>query len=458
MAFNPLLDEVPDFTTSIARSTSWPDSTRRQKQFGISSHRLYPSIGSMRPSWQGAVRWSSAGAALPETRQVLRARHSVAVRLAKDPPGEAARPNGMVAMRPEMSPRVAEGKPPVTDGVQWTKPSHPHFQGVSPRIPQQAATTQPAQPALQHPQPRPGPGQPQPLQPQLGPGQTGPAGQPAQAKMPRTSCPGPAGYACTPPRPILSSAGSAEAVGHPQAAPWARPPELHMRLFSLEQSMQELRADMERRSTELFQQVDSLAKTVQRLDAQVAGHNERSAETQAAGANSCSLEQLRQVVSLTLVELENLTRRANDAFDRSASSSIKQIQELQQLAGNVALRGLSPSNLAQDVCQPESGILEVVMNKGMNAMSARFVRELHQILDVLQYPVTAPADEMTVVRVLILRGEGAAFCAGYDFKDPSNNKANQPFLQNALSGVIKKLRETLGLELLQFWGQATGDA
>lgn len=110
-----------------------------------------------------------------------------------------------------------------------------------------------------------------------------------------------------------------------------------MRLFSLEQSVQELRADMERKSTELFQQVDSLAKTVQRLE-QVAGQNERS-ETQAAGANTCSCPQLRQVVSLTLVELENLTRRANDAFDRSASSSIKQIQELQQLAGNVALRG-----------------------------------------------------------------------------------------------------------------------
>ena len=29
--FNPLLDEVPDFTTSTARSTSWPDSTCRQK-------------------------------------------------------------------------------------------------------------------------------------------------------------------------------------------------------------------------------------------------------------------------------------------------------------------------------------------------------------------------------------------------------------------------------------------
>ena len=82
------------------------------------------------------------------------------------------------------------------------------------------------------------------------------------------------------------------------------------------------------------------------------------------------------------------------------------------------------------------------MNKGMNAMSARFVRELHQILDVLQYPVKT--EQMSLIRVLILRGEGPAFCAGYDFKDPSNNKANQPFLQNALSGVIKKLRETLG--------------
>lgn len=111
-------------------------------------------------------------------------------------------------------------------------------------------------------------------------------------------------------------------------------------------------------------------------------------------------------------------------------------------AGPTMADGIKPGQYTCfEVCQPESGILEVVMNKGMNAMSARFVRELHQILDVLQYPVTAPAEQMTVVRVLILRGEGAAFCAGYDFKDPSNNKANQPFLQHALSGVIKKLRE-----------------
>lgn len=75
-------------------------------------------------------------------------------------------------------------------------------------------------------------------------------------------------------------------------------------------------------------------------------------------------------------------------------------------------------------------------------MSARFVRELHQILDVLQYPVTR-TEQIKDVRVLILRGEGAAFCAGYDLKDSTMSKANTPFLQNAFSGLIKKLRETL---------------
>lgn len=80
--------------------------------------------------------------------------------------------------------------------------------------------------------------------------------------------------------------------------------------------------------------------------------------------------------------------------------------------------------------------------KAMNAMSARFVRELHQILDVLQYPVTR-TEQIKDVRVLILRGEGAAFCAGYDLKDSTMSKANTPFLQNAFSGLIKKLRETL---------------
>ena len=106
--------------------------------------------------------------------------------------------------------------------------------------------------------------------------------------------------------------------------------------------------------------------------------------------------------------------------------------------------GIPPCPHAKEVCQPEDGILEVVLNrpKAMNAMSARFVRELHQILDVLQYPVTR-TEQIKDVRVLILRGEGAAFCAGYDLKDSTMSKANTPFLQNAFSGLIKKLRETL---------------
>eukprot|EP00913_Durusdinium_trenchii_P025465 g23904.t1 len=45
----------------------------------------------MRPVWPGAVRWSTAGAALnpPDARPVLR-RDSVAVRLAKDTSGTGA--------------------------------------------------------------------------------------------------------------------------------------------------------------------------------------------------------------------------------------------------------------------------------------------------------------------------------------------------------------------------------
>ena len=59
---------------------------------------------------------------------------------------------------------------------------------------------------------------------------------------------------------------------------------------------------------------------------------------------------------------------------------------------------------AEEVRQPEHGILEVVMNKGTSAMSPRFVRELHKIFGCRALPTHQ-------IRVLILRGEGAAFCA-----------------------------------------------
>eukprot|EP00930_Biecheleria_cincta_P032095 TRINITY_DN22261_c0_g1_i1.p1 TRINITY_DN22261_c0_g1~~TRINITY_DN22261_c0_g1_i1.p1 ORF type:complete len:307 (-),score=52.11 TRINITY_DN22261_c0_g1_i1:188-1054(-) len=91
------------------------------------------------------------------------------------------------------------------------------------------------------------------------------------------------------------------------------------------------------------------------------------------------------------------------------------------------------------VSWPLEGVLELVLGrvKEMNAMSLDLIRELHQICDVLQYPQNEPCQ----VRVVILRGEGPGFCAGFDFKDQRLARADQPFLQHAFSSVIRKLRE-----------------
>eukprot|EP00931_Biecheleriopsis_adriatica_P086319 TRINITY_DN61017_c0_g1_i1.p1 TRINITY_DN61017_c0_g1~~TRINITY_DN61017_c0_g1_i1.p1 ORF type:complete len:289 (+),score=55.77 TRINITY_DN61017_c0_g1_i1:29-895(+) len=91
------------------------------------------------------------------------------------------------------------------------------------------------------------------------------------------------------------------------------------------------------------------------------------------------------------------------------------------------------------VSWPSDGVLEVVLNRGnaLNAMSLDLIRELHQVCDVLQYPQSRAVP----VRVMILRGEGSAFCAGYDFKDERLSQADKPFLQHAFSAVIRKLRE-----------------
>lgn len=91
------------------------------------------------------------------------------------------------------------------------------------------------------------------------------------------------------------------------------------------------------------------------------------------------------------------------------------------------------------VSWPCSGVLELALNrnKAMNAMSLDLVRELHQVCDVLQYPQS----QAVPTRVLIIRGEGPSFCAGFDFKDKRLGGADQPFLQHAFSAVIRKLRE-----------------
>ncbi|CAK9033723.1 Ribosomal large subunit pseudouridine synthase D (23S rRNA pseudouridine(1911/1915/1917) synthase) (rRNA pseudouridylate synthase D) (rRNA-uridine isomerase D) [Durusdinium trenchii] len=165
--------------------------------------------------------------------------------------------------------------------------------GVSPRIQQAPA------PTLSHPEPT--------------------------APVPTQMAP-PYPAACRP-RPRLSSTNSAENLG--QNVQWSRPPaDVHSRLLYLEHSFMELRSDMERRSQELSTQVESLAQTLHRLDGQML-HGKTNGEA------ACSCPQLKKIVSLTLLELEKLTRRANDAFDRSACSSIKQIQELQHLTESI---------------------------------------------------------------------------------------------------------------------------
>jgi len=91
------------------------------------------------------------------------------------------------------------------------------------------------------------------------------------------------------------------------------------------------------------------------------------------------------------------------------------------------------------VSWPCNGVLELAFNraKAMNSMSVDLIRELHQVCDVLQYPQS----QAVPTRVLIIRGEGPSFCAGFDFKDERLRKADNPFLQNAFSAVIRKLRE-----------------
>merc|ERR1719221_207427 len=91
---------------------------------------------------------------------------------------------------------------------------------------------------------------------------------------------------------------------------------------------------------------------------------------------------------------------------------------------------------------PLEGVCEVLFTRpeAMNAMSIDFIRDMHQICDVLQYPMASRSQE-AACRVLILRGTGRAFCAGIDLKDKRVGAADGPFLQHAYSALIKKLRD-----------------
>merc|ERR1719188_1721799 len=89
--------------------------------------------------------------------------------------------------------------------------------------------------------------------------------------------------------------------------------------------------------------------------------------------------------------------------------------------------GLSPAGGYRcfSVSQPLEGVVEVVLNRdsAVNAMSSTFIRDMHQICDALQYPRALGS---TAPRILVIRGEGRAFCSGYDMRDPSLSSSDQP--------------------------------
>ncbi|CAJ1418571.1 unnamed protein product [Effrenium voratum] len=105
--------------------------------------------------------------------------------------------------------------------------------------------------------------------------------------------------------------------------------------------------------------------------------------------------------------------------------------------GPCASSGIKDHYTCFKVARPQRGVLEVILDRpeARNAMGVRFVREMHQICDVLQFP------HEEAIRVLIIRGAGPAFCSGFDFKDEGLSRADGPMLQSAFSGMIKKLRE-----------------
>lgn len=107
------------------------------------------------------------------------------------------------------------------------------------------------------------------------------------------------------------------------------------------------------------------------------------------------------------------------------------------------------------VTSPVPGVVEVQFNnpETKNAMGMDFVRELHAVLDALNYDHTR--------RVLILRGVdgNGGFCSGFNMRDKQIAEyvdQHGPANQRAFSGLIKKLRELPQPVICGVHGSAAG--
>lgn len=107
--------------------------------------------------------------------------------------------------------------------------------------------------------------------------------------------------------------------------------------------------------------------------------------------------------------------------------------------------------------RPEPGLCVLRLNRPgrLNAMDLPALRHCHTVLDGV---LTDPA-----LRVIVLAGEGAGFCAGLDLKSVLDSNGRSPLdvasgyeLQLCFAGLIKRLRATDATVIAAVQGVAVG--
>jgi enoyl-CoA hydratase len=90
--------------------------------------------------------------------------------------------------------------------------------------------------------------------------------------------------------------------------------------------------------------------------------------------------------------------------------------------------GAPLQNLTLDYPRPEVAVLRLARPESLNALSWELTRELHEALDEL--------DANNRCRVVVLTGEGRAFCAGLDLKEQGNTGALTDGASGPRAGLI----------------------
>ncbi|GAA2734967.1 enoyl-CoA hydratase/isomerase family protein [Actinocorallia aurantiaca] len=118
--------------------------------------------------------------------------------------------------------------------------------------------------------------------------------------------------------------------------------------------------------------------------------------------------------------------------------------------GDAYLRDTPASGRTVRVEEPVPGVRLLTLNRPerLNAMSGELIKDLHNALDAIALDDSC--------RVVVLTGEGRAFCAGLDLHDPPNRHVSEPaseeeaawrrspqagmHVQQAIASLVPKLR------------------